>query len=701
MDLNAKDFKKKLLDNKQTIFILLVIFFLAVSMRSNIVRYEGNYLFEPDAYYHARLVQELVQQGYVNPIDPNVYYQVPGGIPHTTIELQHFVVASIYFILSLGFYNKAVLALAVQIAPILFGAIISISMYFLAKEVFNNKKIGYITAFLAAITPAFIYRTMAGAEGNDSLGFVWMVIGLVFLVKAIKQENLNKSELINSSLSGIFFGLMAVTWRANVLIPLFLIPSSIIILLYLSGTSKKEKITKSEPFNFLIKIIISLGLYSLISILYGFFSGGYTSPWFFSLTSSIASVSRISQELVLLLIIISTIVFIAICFFFYNSKKEIKEIAPSLAVIILYIGLIGMLSLFVIEPDFFYSGAGRQGIGSMVGEESLGNLSFGIKYNSLIIFPIIALAMFPVSLYFFRKKDSHTQIILWFWTIITLFMAWYKLKFTFIFGLGLVAGAAIACYLIFELVKKYDLKKGMEGKLIVGAMVFLLIIGIGGSEQYITQFAPFANSSPYWIETMDWIQSNTSEDAKFFNWWSDGHQLAFVTERKFSSDNRNEAGDLGNVKYAEFNITNNIERGYEIASKEIGADYIILLPSNFNSGPTFEFYFANKIDNSLIGKYYEGIIRQISCSSDSSNLICNGQAIPRGTFQSNWHLVPDEFYNGSQPIYYYEMQDGIIILNNAVNESNLAKVYFNSTETQKYYKEVYYNNGLKIFEVLK
>ncbi len=691
MNFDINNIKKQVWDNKKIIVLLIVLFLFAMAIRSNIVRYEGNYLFEPDAYYHARLVQEIVQQGFVSPIDPNVYYQVPGGVAAQSPSLYHYISAFLYTIISFGIYNKELLAFSVQFFPIIFGALIAIGMYFLGKEIFNNKKIGLITAFLTAVTPAFVYRTMAGAQGDNSLGFLWMVIGFLFFIRAIKSKELEKTELINSVIAGIFFALMVFTWRMNLLIPVILLPSAAFMLLWICGNAEKKKLFKSEPFYFIVKVAIPMLIFTIASYAYG-------ENWINSAGAFARNLVG-SPEVGIIIGVIGLIVFLVVSFLFYFSKEDTKKLAGTLAIIGLYLGLMAMLFLFVTEPDFFYPT--RDGIGSMVGEESVGVLSFGAKYNSLIVFPIIALFAMPIGLYFFKRKDIHLQILFWFWTIITLFMAFYKLKFTFVFGLGLVAGAAIACYLIIELVKKYNLNKGIEGRVILGTMICLLIIGIGGSEQYITQFAPFANSSSYWIETMDWMQENTAEDAKFFNWWGEGHQLAFVTERMFSADNRNEAGDLGNVKYAEFNVTKSVERGYEIASKEIGADYIIIQPSNFSAGPTYEFYIANKIDNSLVTKYYEGIIRQIFCSKNNDNLVCNGQEIPKGTFQSNWHATPDEFYNGSQPIYYYELNDGIIILNNAVNESNLAKVYFNSAETQTYYKEVYYKDGLKIFEVLE
>ena len=84
-------------------------------------------------------------------------------------------------------------------------------------------------------------------------------------------------------------------------------------------------------------------------------------------------------------------------------------------------------------------------------------------------------------------------------------------------------------------------------------------------------------------------------------------------------------------------------------------------------------------------------------------MICNGQAIPKTTYDTQfndiWKNTPTEFYNGSTAIYYYGVNDQLILVGPSYNQTNLAKVYFNSSETSKYYEEVYSKNGMKIFKV--
>jgi len=687
--INLEELQQKAWENRIIILVLAMIFLLAVGVRSDLVRHEGNYLFEPDAYYHARLIQEIVQQGHINEIDPNVYYQLPEGMVAQPPSFYHYINAIFYQIISFGRFDKELFSWSVQILPIIFGAIISIAMYFFGKATTNDKKIGVIAAFLTAVSPAFAYRTMAGAQGDNSLGFLWMVIGFLFFVRSIKSNKLEKKDLINAGLAGLFFALMALTWRMNLLIPFVLLPSIIAILFYQSVTSKKGE--EDIIIHTGIKAIIALAIYTIANFVYG-------ENWILGLIKNINSMIKIGDFNVMILASVGILLFLGVTYFFNKSDKETKEIGKFLLISILLFGLIAVPILFAMIPDPI----DRSSIGALVGEESLGLTSFGMKYNSLIILPILGLIAFPIGMYLLKRKDVSLQLILWFWTIITLVMAWYKLKFTFVFGLGIVMGALLLFDFTFEALKKYKMDKSLESKIIILSLVFILLTGIGGSQIYLRQFQPFANSDPTWISAMDWIKDNTDQEAKFFNWWSDGHQLAFVTERNFSTDNRN-ASQTANALYAEFAVTTDINRGYEIVTQEIGADYIILQSGNFSSGPLFEWYVANKVDGALGAKYYDFSTRIISCPEVSGGVSCNGQFVDANTynesFSAKWKQTPTEFYNGRAPIYYYGESGQLVILGNAYNNTNLAKVYFNSEETSQLYEEVFNQNGIKIFRV--
>jgi dolichyl-diphosphooligosaccharide--protein glycosyltransferase len=688
---------QKIYDNRLIIVLLTAIFLIAFGIRGHLLRYK--FLFEFDAFYHARLVEQLITIGHIVNPDPMVYYQVAGGVVAQPWSIYHLVSQAFYYLISLGQpFSKDLLMFSMQLNPVIFGSLICIVMYFLGKEVFNSKKIGLITAFVAAVTPAFAYRTMAGAQGDNAFGFLWMVIGFVFFVRAVKNPELDKQSLVNTALAGIFFGLMSMTWRMYLLIPLIVILYAIFAILLIASKENahhhSNNILKNHAFIFAIKVFVSMLIFHIISYLYG-------EDWISDALGYVARAAHISTTLTLILVLVGSIAAILLSVFYISkADKEIKSMVPWVVIIGLYAGFIVMMFMFMTIPDL----SDRSSIGSMVGEEAVGNNFFGTKYNNFIIFPWFAIILLPISFYLFRKEESHTALIFFFWTIITLFMAWYTLKFTFVFGLAIAPAAAITAYVLFESMKKFKIEGGVEEKVVLIAFFMIVLMGVGASARFFPDYVPYVDEHSEWRAAQDWIIQNTATNAKFFNWWDQGHILAFTTDRMFSTDNRNASGEA-NRDLALFSTTNDTNAGYNIASKTIGADYVILDSSMFQSLPTFEYYVVDKIEPSVAQKYYSGTIRVLNCSDiDSTVVNCEGNQIPSvqwNSISNKWKSVPDDFQNGSIPVFYYRSDNQLIILNQAANNTNLAKVWMNSDETQKYYEDAYTKQGIKILKIKK
>ncbi len=698
---------QNLFDNRVIIILLIAIFVIAVGVRSDLMKYPGNYLFEPDASYHARMILDLARDGSVPNPDNLNYYQVEGGVGNQAPSVYWYLSVALYGLIALGQpFSKDLLLFTVKFFPAIFGALISVAMYFLAKVVFNNKKVALITAFVTAITPAFVYRTMSGAQGDNSLGFLWMVIGFYFFIKSVKTKTLNKSDIINAILAGIFFLIMSMTWRMYILIPAVLIPYILFSLIYIASYStKKENIKHNEVLIFVAKIVLSLGLFSIL-----FLAGGHTFSqdpvfWLFSVAGYATSFIPLDAVVITGLLVIGLILFTALAYYISNLDHETKKLVGIVTVLGLYLVFFILIAMFLTQSDIFYdNGEGRNSIGSMVGEESVGNPFFGTKYNALIVLPWLALILLPIGLFLFKKEDLHAGVLFWTWVIVTLFMAWYKLKFTFVFGLGIAPAAAIVAFMIFEMLKNFKLEKGLEAKVTIFALLFIAILGVGATARFIPDYSPFPNQDQGVIDRMDWIINNTPTDAKFFNWWNEGHVLALTTERRFSTDNRNASGEA-NQLYSRFIITLDSNLAYSIASQEIGADYILLESDLIGAMPSFEDYNLDKLAPSAVrNKYSVGSYNILNCNDNNTTVNCSGNVLPKEQFlaiSQKWKSTPDAFPDGTNPVFYYRTNDQILVLNKAMNNTNFAKVFTNSDETNKYYSEVYSKGGLKVYKILK
>jgi hypothetical protein len=663
--------------NNKIILFLIGIFLLSIALRIHMFEY--NHFFEFDQYFHARITWDIVTQGHVNNPDILAYYS-EGGAPQTFTSLYWIITAALYniFLTPIFGIDKFVFTKFVQFLPAIWGALIAITVFFIGKQVTNDNRIGYVTAFIAAVCPAFVYRTFAGAQGDNSFGFLPFSIGLLFFIMAIKEKSITKKSLAYGLISGAAFFVMVFAWNMFPLIFIVLVPTILYTIFY--------KINEGEE---LLPYIINAGIPFSIYVAATLINGVNI----IELVTGLAGVSPAYLYAAL------TISVCAIAFFYIYVRKMKKTLpisTKSMCTIIFLVIIVFMLVLFTNIPDL----VDRTTVGSMVGEESIGNQFFFSKYNFFLFMPFIALILFPLVIYFKKEVLENPNLMMFFMILFTTFiMAWYKLKFTFTLGYGMIFALGLIAIFLLTIIKN----NGFEQKIIAGVSLAILIMYIFAGGIFIVDYTPHVDTQPDYIEMIDWIKNNTPEDAKLMNDWGSGHILSYETGRKVSSDNRNYSM-LANALYGEFMVTEDINRGYEIASKEIGTDYIILKLNDIHSLPSQTYYMNNIIDYKLIQHYYVGMNNFVGCVESNNDYICGNNSLPKETFlnfpTSHGEVVYD-FYNGRDPMYVYRFKHILVILNKPVNSSNFAHVFFESEKTKDMYKLVFDSSSYRIFEVLK
>ncbi len=646
--------------NKKHVFILLLIFLLALGIRASLMKYE--LFFEFDTYWHARVGSYILQGTGVPDKDPLAYYQMGGSnIGWEISPVFWFLSTGIYSVFTLGLfgYNKLLWIAFVKFLPALYGALICVAMYFLFKEIYNRKA-GYIAAFVAAVTPAFVYRTMAGQFEDDSLGFLWMVIGFYFFVKAVKEMQFNKESIKNALLSALFFGIMAWTWEMFMLIPLILVFYVITtsVLMWFNGIETK-------------KIVHILKVFAVVFVLFAVFATAKDSgQWLSRDIGYIAKYLPINQE----------------------------------------------------NIDRFTGVGGREGIfGVTVGEENTGIQFFGTKYNVLIIFPVLALLivlwhffLYPVINSVFNLKEKKEWVesdyfafIVFFWVAITLFMAWSKLKFTYTFGLGIAVGAGLVGYYLFEFIKS---RTKFEKQIVGLGLAFILLAGIASGTFFMTQNAPNIEYTFGWKQALSWLKDNTPKDAKMFNWWDEGHWITFIGERAALIDNRNL--DLNaDIAVAKFIITSDENEAVNIV-KKYGSGYLIFgsdLLTKQNSMVIYAYLDEPEKKNTELGKY---LGFEMPCSPNTDKLSgittynCSGNVLTEQQINSlptQYITQANQLYNERLPVFIYREKDNskLYMFNDAANKSMIVRLWFEDPAVSSLFSVVYENSGVKIFKVTK
>ena len=86
----------------------------------------------------------------------------------------------------------------VRITPVIFGSLTVLLTYFLAQEIFKDKKVALLSAFLLAVSPWHIQLTRASLESATAM---CLMIGfLLFFLKGLKKQ---KFFLLAAILGGL------------------------------------------------------------------------------------------------------------------------------------------------------------------------------------------------------------------------------------------------------------------------------------------------------------------------------------------------------------------------------------------------------------------------------------------------------------------------------------------------------------------
>ncbi len=650
--------KAYLKDNKAELFIVLLLFLLAFGIRAHLMVYQ--LMFEFDSYFHARIGEYILQTMTMPKVDPLAYYQVAGGAALPVAGSFFWTVTTTIFkIVTLGApYNKQAWIAAVKFFPAFFGAIISIAMYYLGKSMYGRRA-GVVMAFFAAVVPAFVYRTMAGFFEDDSLGFFWLVMGLLFAVRAVKEAKLDRDSLINSMLAAFFFSVMAIAWGAFLLVPVILIGFIVVT----AAKGVYENLVHKENFSKTINVCANA---------------------------------------------LSILVIVTICATALIGTSWMQNISDN-AVKFVGIGSGG-------------SGNAGQDSGSVfslsVGEEQEGRDFWANKYNALAVFTgwvfnntpgktqgailVPGLVFIFIAYRLLKKKDDFVTPFALVWITFALYLAFIKLKFTFYLGLPLALAAGIT---INDTLAFLGERQGFEKKTVAFALGLMFLVGVAAGTFFVNDNVPQIEANNGWKETLFWIKDNTPKDAKFFNWWDEGHWLTFIGERAASTDNRNYILKA-NRDLALFLLAESEDDAYKIV-EEYGADYVILSEDLVGKMGALGLYAYNTTN------YNDPRLKQ-----QSTNMDCYRSKDPvsgQTTVRCGQNAIPEQGYNSlpfkrvEEPnqiidqrsrafVYRDEDGEGLFILNKAANDTFITKLFFD-IENIQHFELVYSNKQVRVFKV--
>lgn len=188
-------------------FSLLGIFIIAFLIRTYPVFRQGYSIRAYDPFiqfYAAKYIEEKGIQAFLSDIDYFSWY--PWGRNWAALYIGIPMIAVIIhtFLLLLGI--RVDLLVIATLMPPFFGALATLLVYGIAKE-FKGNRAALYAAFLAAISPGMIQRTIAGFFDNESVGIFLILLTLWLFILASKRGSIPLSML-----AGITLGILGWTW---------------------------------------------------------------------------------------------------------------------------------------------------------------------------------------------------------------------------------------------------------------------------------------------------------------------------------------------------------------------------------------------------------------------------------------------------------------------------------------------------------
>ncbi len=186
---------------------LAVIVIFGAWVRTGAMRYSD--LPDIDTYYFLRLNEYVLSHNFQMP-EADMMRNWPYGERMFDLPVNFYLPSAMYLLLNpllnMSFYRFAF------VQPVILAAIAIALMSALGYALFREKKKALFTAFFFAVIPATITRLSAGEIEKEANSVVFLLLTLIFFVMAYRSENWKWKGLGYGLLTGVFFGIMSITW---------------------------------------------------------------------------------------------------------------------------------------------------------------------------------------------------------------------------------------------------------------------------------------------------------------------------------------------------------------------------------------------------------------------------------------------------------------------------------------------------------
>ena len=497
------------------------------------------YLLAIDPYFWMRHAKNILENGHPGdelrngrPYDTYMYAPIGRYVPP---DMFHAYLEA-YLFKFLSFFNKNLeLMTLVFFIPVLLSALCVFPAFFIGKRLAGNFG-GFISAFIIAVHPAFLTRTVGGFADTDAYNVLFPLFITWLFLEGFESKS-KKRMTIYSILSGISVGLFSASWGGWFYIFDFILVSSVAYLFFYIALHRdeikdiKKFVKKTSFYNALMSIVtfvISSAIFTSIFAGFSDFKAAFlVGPLAFAKLKQVAITSIWPN-------VYTTVA--------EQNPASLNSVISQIgvgSVLLFLIGLTG-IALTMLRKENRKSSDLWFAIGSIIWFMII----LGIKPQNLTVFlGLISLPIIIKLLLIIKEKDDKIDIkaaillILWFTS--TIYASVKGVRFTllavpaFAIAVGVTFGISYS-YLNRLITSGIKINKNIS-KILVIILLSLLLFG-----PYRSGKATAENEIPSmndaWYNSLQKIDIEAEPDAIINSWWDFGHWFKMVGNRAVTFD---------------------------------------------------------------------------------------------------------------------------------------------------------------------
>ena len=510
---------------KNHIFLILII------LLGTIVRFftytqvfeQGRIVFlETDPYYHMWRVSS-----YINTFPSTFIFDPYINYPYGYLgwpPLFDQMIALISIIAGFGRPSVHLLELVGASVPVVLGIFSIVAVYYIAKEIFNER-IALYSSLLLAVMPAHFQISSLGFTDHHIAEVLLSVLAYLFFIKSLK----NSSHRL-AIISGIIIGISFLTWSgAPIFIGLLLSYAVIQFIVDRRSDNDSKYLLMTGTISFLTALLVISVFYiwtpwlrTISAIALSYFQLIYVAVSAISilLLGLIARIMRHQKwyfyPLVITALIISFLLFLSLVSpsFYVNLSESVGYLLTDTPV----------LKQIIEAQPLFYTFDGK-----FLGWELFSNpvwYSFTFSFYAAIIGLIWLI-------YSYRKGVNKGGLFFIIWTLIILVLALMQRRFTY----TLAVNVAILSGFLIDKIKSFSIKPYY---IVLILILFIPNIAVAYS---ISQSPP--KPSDDWYDSLTWLKENTPDTGQYgiMTWWDYGNWILYISKRPVVANNFQIGGD--------------------------------------------------------------------------------------------------------------------------------------------------------------